>query len=47
MARWQDGPEQRAYLRPDDPRTPPFDEDHSDAAITQPPGERLFGESWG
>jgi hypothetical protein len=37
----------RAYVRPIDPPTPLSDEDDYDEAIAQPPGERLFGESWG
>lgn len=37
----------RAYVRPDEQPTPLSEETDYDEAITQPPGERLFGESWG
>lgn len=37
----------RAYVRPDERPTPLSDETDYDEAITQPAGERLFGESWG
>ena len=37
----------RSYVKPSEPATPLSDEDDEFEAIIQPPGERLFGESWG
>jgi hypothetical protein len=36
----------RAYVRPDEQPPPLSEESDYDEAITQPPGERLFGEGW-
>lgn len=35
----------RVFIEPDDPVTAPADDDF-DAPIVQPPGRRLYGESW-
>lgn len=37
---------ERAWFRPDEPATTPLRDDDDEAPITEPAGERLFGETW-